>query len=111
MPKQLRTSSRSVPNPQLNKGGARASGRVLIFVGVCLVCLIVVGVAAINANRRINAGPTQPSADAPASPDVLASVASRPHLVFLHSPSGDQYRQVAIVPLDAPDGPRYLTPL
>jgi hypothetical protein len=71
----------------------------------------VVAVTAINASRRINSGPNQASADAPASPDVLASVASQPHLVFLHSPTGDQYRQVAIVPLDAPDGPRYLTPL
>jgi hypothetical protein len=42
---------------------------------------------------------------------VLASVTSRPHLVFLHSPGGDTYRQVAVVPLDAVDGQRYLTPL
>jgi hypothetical protein len=41
----------------------------------------------------------------------LASVVARPHLVFLHSPVGDAYRRVAVVPLDAPDGPRYLTPL
>jgi hypothetical protein len=31
--------------------------------------------------------------------------------VFLHSPGGDAYRQVAVVPLDAVDGKRYLTPL
>ena len=84
---------------------------MLVFGGVCVACLIVIGVVALNAQRRIAASPTQASADAPAPPDVIASVASRPHLVFLHSPSGDQYRQVAIVPLDAPDGPRYLTPL
>jgi hypothetical protein len=52
-----------------------------------------------------------PAADTPAESNVLASVVSRPHLVFLHSPGGDTYRQVAVLPLDALDGQRFLTPL
>ena len=52
-----------------------------------------------------------PAADTPADAAVLADVVSRPHLVFLHSPGGDTYRQVAVVPLDAIDGRRFLTSL
>jgi hypothetical protein len=63
---------------------------------------------AIQRNRTQAIGP---SGDTPASPEVLASVVGQPHLVFLDSPNGDTYRRVAVVPLNAPDGPRYLTPL
>jgi hypothetical protein len=83
--------------------------RPLIFgalVGVCL--LVVIGYTL----RALTLSPApQPAADTPADPAVLASVLAKPHLVFLHSPGGDSYRQVAVVPLDAVDGQRYLTPL
>jgi hypothetical protein len=83
--------------------------RPLIFaalVGICLVAVIGYTL------RAMTLKPTPPpAADTPADATVLASVVSRPHLVFLHSPGGDTYRQVAIVPLDAIDGQRYLTPL
>jgi hypothetical protein len=83
--------------------------RRLAFAALVAVCLVaVVGYALRAATLR----PTPPpSADAPAAADVLAGVVSRPHLVFLHSPGGDTYRQVAVAPLDALDGQRYLTPL
>jgi hypothetical protein len=62
--------------------------------------------------RALSTAPAPPAAaDTPATPEVLASVTAKPHLVFLHSPGGDVYRQVAVMPLDALDGPRYLTPL
>ena len=62
--------------------------------------------------RALTTTPALPAAaDTPATPEVLASVTARPHLVFLHSPGGDAYRQIAVMPLDALDGQRYLTPL
>ena len=83
--------------------------RPLIFGGLVIVCvLIVVGYVV----RAISTRPAPvPAADTPADPAVLAGVVSQPHLVFLHSPGGDTYRQVAVVPLNAIDGQRYLTPL
>jgi hypothetical protein len=84
---------------------------MLVFAGLSAACIVVVGVYAFTARQRAASSQAVASADAPAPPDVLASVAAQPHLVFLHSPTGDQYRRVAIVPLDNPDGPRYLTPL
>ena len=77
------------------------------LVGVCL--LVALGYTL----RAVLVRQVAPSsaADAPADASVLAEVMSRPHLVFLHSPGGDAYRQVAVVPLDALEGPRYLTSL
>jgi hypothetical protein len=67
-----------------------------------------VGYAAVAA-LRTNHQSTE--ADPAAAPEVLASIVARPHLVFLHAPTGDTYRRVAVAPLDALDGPRYLTAL
>ena len=82
-----------------------------VFALLCGVCLVVVAAYAVLAAQRTRQESVAASTDTPASPDVLASVVAQPHLVFLHSPTGDNYRRVAVVPLDAPDGPRYLTPL
>jgi hypothetical protein len=77
-----------------------------VLVGVCL--LVVTGYTL----RALVLSPAPPlAADTPADPNVLADVIANPHMVFLHSPGGDSYRQVAVVPLDAVDGQRYLTPL
>jgi hypothetical protein len=70
-----------------------------------------VGAYAVIAIQRNQVQTSVESADKPAPAAVLASVMAQPHVVFLHSPSGDAYRRVAIAPLDAPDGQRYLTPL
>jgi hypothetical protein len=85
--------------------------RALAFVLLCGGCALVIVGYAVFAAQRGRQESSAASADAPAPPEVLASVVARPHLVFLHSPSGDNYRRVAVVPLDAPDGPRSLTPL
>lgn len=83
--------------------------RLLVFLALLLTCLFVAGAYTLRARQIATAPP--PSADAPADPQVLTSIMARPHLLFLHAPQGDAYRQVALVPLDALDGPRYLTPL
>ena len=44
-------------------------------------------------------------------PLQLRSVQSRPHVVFINKQPGPGFGRVALVPLDAVDGPRYLTPL
>jgi hypothetical protein len=77
------------------------------LVVLCLVALVGYTMRAVGSSTPAVA----PAADAPADPSTLADVRGRPHLVFLHSPGGDAYRQVALVPLDALDGQRYLTPL
>ena len=92
-------------------GGPGLRNRLIIFAAIGVACIILIGAVVLNATRRNASVSVSTAADAPAPPDVLASVSARPHLVFLHSPTGDQYRQVAIVPLDAADGSRYLTPL
>ncbi len=76
------------------------------LVGLCVLVVVGYTLRALNATQA-----PPPSADTPATPEVLAAVTSKPHLVFLHSPGGDTYRQVAVMPLDALDGQRYLTPL
>jgi hypothetical protein len=85
--------------------------RIVIFAVLCAVCAVAVAAYALTAIQRNQAQTALESADSPAPPEVLASIVAQPHIVFLHSPSGDAYRRVAVVPLDAPDGPRYLTPL
>jgi dipeptidyl aminopeptidase/acylaminoacyl peptidase len=40
----------------------------------------------------------------------LAAVAGQPHIVFRNTALGEEYGRVAMVPLDAPDGPRAFTP-
>ena len=91
--------------------GVRGSQRMLIFGVLCSACLLAVVAYAVFAIQRTHQDNVAASADTPAAPEVLASIVAQPHLVFLHSPAGDNYRRVAVVPLDAPDGPRYLTPL
>jgi len=83
--------------------------RPLIFGGLVAVCVLVVVAYAVRA-MTVAPAPA-PAADTPADASVLATVLAKPHLVFLHSPGGDTYRQLAVMPLDALDGQRYLTPL
>jgi hypothetical protein len=85
--------------------------RLLAFGLLCGVCVLAVAAYAVFAIQRNQTQNAVQSADAPAAPAVLASVVAQPHILFLNSPNGDAYRRVAVVPLDQPDGPRYLTPL
>ena len=84
--------------------------RQLVFGALVALCVLAAAGYAVKA--FVQRAPTvPPAADAPSDAAVLAGVTSQPHLVFLHSPGGDAYRQVAVMPLDALDGQRYLTPL
>jgi hypothetical protein len=80
------------------------------FIALCAVCLLATTGYAWFAGRRAQQQQGQVASDAAASPEVLASIVAKPHLVYLYSPTGDQYRRVAVAALDAPDK-QYLTPL
>lgn len=87
------------------------SQRVQLFFGLVVVCLLAsVGYALFARGRAVQQQASIVASDAPADPQVLASVMAKPHVVYLYSPTGDQYRRVAIAPLDQPDK-QYLTPL
>jgi hypothetical protein len=78
---------------------------------LCVVCLAVAGGYLVLASRRaevaLRGAPSAPTGD----PGALAQVTRAPHVVFLSTAVGDTYGKVAVAPLDAPDGPRYATPL
>lgn len=88
--------------------------RAHMFIALCAVCVLAAtGYAVLVAQRGQQQQVQQQAAvaaDLPASPEQLAAIVARPHLTYLFSPTGDQYRRVAIAPLDAPDK-QYLTPL
>ena len=81
----------------------------VLFVLICLAAIaLVVGYA--WGTRRADPGGAAalPEIDDPAR---LASVQSRPHIVYVNKQRGSGFGRVAVSPLDALDGPRYLTPL
>ncbi len=85
--------------------------RIQLFIALVAVCVLAAAGYGLYAGRRVQQQQQAAVAsDAPASPEQLASIIGRPHIVYLFSPTGDQYRRVAIAPLDAPDK-QYLTPL
>jgi hypothetical protein len=85
--------------------------RVWLFVALCAACVLLGGGYALFANQRNQQqARAVVAADAPASAEELAQVMAAPHIVYLYSPTGDQYRRVAVAPLDAPDR-QLLTPL
>jgi hypothetical protein len=94
-------------------GGAAPPGRrVLAFAllsGACL--LLAIGYIAFASQRTQTETAQRAAADVSADPAVLADVVAKPHVVFLHSPGGDQYRRVAVAPLEGQEPPRFLTPL
>jgi hypothetical protein len=66
-----------------------------------------VALAALRGAAAAREAPTAAVGDAQA----LARVSRQPHLVFLSTAVGDTYGKVSLAALDAPDGPRYPTPL
>lgn len=99
------------PDHRQQRAQPRGVNRLVVFAVLCGVCVLAVAVYGVSAIQRNRSQAAVQSLDAPASPAVLASVVAQPHVVFLHSPTGDAYRRVAVVPLDSPDGQRYLTEL
>lgn len=95
----------STPSP------SRAN-RVLLFVLVCLAAAILVAGYAWRARLQRTETPAGearlPEIDDPAR---LAGIQARPHVVFVNMQLGPGRGRVALAPLEAIDGPRYLTRL
>lgn len=87
----------------------RAPPRTIALIAVVLVVVmgtIVFGVVA--ASRQAASRPPVDSATGGGSAD-LHQVQAEPHVVFRSTAPDDRYGTVALVPLDAPDGPRAFT--
>ena len=83
--------------------------RHILFASICLGAIGLVAGYAWSTHRGDAAGPAHLSEiDDPAR---LASAQSRPHIVYVNKQRGPGFGRVAVSPLDALDGPRYLTSL
>ena len=80
--------------------------RVGAFAAVCVVAAALVAMSLGRARRDADRQAEGPERAAP-----LASPPSAPFLMFRHLGSNASWGRVAMVPLSAPDGPRYHSPL
>ncbi len=83
--------------------------RLAIFAAVVALAGISGTIYVLRSHREQTDTANRPP-DVPVTVGDWASVATKPHIVFRNTASGTGYGQVALAPLDAPDGPRTLTP-
>jgi hypothetical protein len=91
--------------------GPRMGVRVALFTVLVVVCVAVGGAYVVYArgNNPRNGKPTEPLAAG--SDAARAAVMAEPHVVFRNTELGSNYGKVEVVPLSAPAGPRFVTPL
>lgn len=77
---------------------------------VCLACVVATASFAYRASRRAEAL-RDVDATAPARPVELGDALTRPHVLFRSTQLSNGYGRLALVPLDAPTGSRWLSPL
>lgn len=79
----------------------------LLFGAVCIACVALAAGYAVISRAASTSAPAHvtPPADAAA----LAKATSRPHMLVRKTVLDDTYGRVAVVPLDALDGPSLLT--
>ena len=82
--------------------------RPWIIIAACVVTVI--GIALVIATVASSRRPSAPRAVAAARPGLPAPPA-RPFLMFINLVPDEAFKHVVLAPLDAPDGPRYVTPL
>jgi hypothetical protein len=95
------------PQPRLSR-----SLLFTLFSGACL--LFAVGYVSWAALRQQAIRTNVSAASVPVSPggpEAMAALRKRPHIVFRSTAIGDTFGKIAIVPLDAPAGPRMVTSL
>lgn len=103
------------------RSGARGAGprkplsRGVIFAALSAACLLIAVGYIAWAARRHQAALSDASAVvvplAPGGMENIPALQKQPHLVFQHVARDDNYAQIALAPLDAPDSPRTITPL
>jgi hypothetical protein len=89
-------------------GNRIARGNTLTFACLVVVCTAgVIGYAWLSRRSAVEATPAAEVTD----PKELILAAARPHLLFRHSGFDQSFGRLALVPLDAPGGPRVVTSL
>ena len=81
--------------------------RLLVFAAVLVVAMGGAVVYVLHARQKQADAASRPPA-VPVGGDPTA-VSAGPHLVFRSTSPGEGYGQVAVVPLDNPNGPRAFT--
>jgi hypothetical protein len=76
-----------------------------------VVAAFVVAVLVIVAVLTMRGSPKRPSMAPVVARPALAEPPPRPFLMFINLVPDEAFKRVVIAPLDAPDGPRYVTPL
>jgi hypothetical protein len=93
----------------------RRMSRGALFAILCATCLLVgIGYIAWAAVRRqaiVTAESQAPVAVAHADPAALAALSKQPHVLFRSTALGETFGRIALVPTDAHDNARALTPL
>jgi hypothetical protein len=91
----------------------RSAGRnrVIGFLTLALACIVVGAGYLLYARDRSTAEERSARKVSVAGRSELDAFIGVPHMLFRSTAYGDTYGKVAVVPIDAPDGPRALTPL
>lgn len=85
-------------------------GRLAIFALVCVAATAAVTWSLLGA-RQEAAAPAGRSDGAPAAVPALSAPPATPFVLVRHLAPGSGWNRLALAPLSAPDGPRFLTPL
>jgi hypothetical protein len=90
----------------------RSSDRRVVVLFVLLCAVVAAGIAGYTMFSRARRAPAAVTGPPPIDdPGRLAQLRQQPHLLFRNTLLGASYGRVALVPLDAPEGARYATPL
>lgn len=84
--------------------------RLAIFALVCVAAVTAVAWSLVRARREAAPAAGAP-ASAPAAVPALAAPPAPPFVVVRHLAPGAGWSRLAVAPLAAPDGPRFVTPL
>lgn len=103
---------RSSNDPKVDRSPARGQRpiRALIFVALCVACLVGTAGYTVVARLHAEAAAQGALAEPAAAPDAIDRLSRAPHLVFLQT-QGDTYRRVGLLSLGTSDPSRYLTAL
>ncbi len=85
--------------------------RIIGFATLAIVCLAVGAGYLLYARDRSNAEERNAKKVSVADRSELDAFVSEPNMLFRSTAYGDTYGKVSVVPIDAPDGPRAVTPL
>jgi hypothetical protein len=100
-----------VPPPNPPPSVQKTWVRLLIFAGVSLAAIAGVIAFALHRRAQTLAVDAKPTATVVDDRQQLAEVRRQPHLLFRNTALGSGYGRIAVVPLAAAGGARFITPL